>query len=274
VSNDKLTRLREILGELPSAIIAFSGGVDSSVLLWASNDVLREHAHAVTICSPLTPPGDRETACRVAHMLGVELTVLEIDLLKTPSIARNTEDRCYQCKKVIFRKIRSVARRLGIEHVLEGSNADDLADFRPGRRASIEAGVRMPLQEAGLKKSEIRELAKQAGLETWARPSQACLASRIPFGVRLSPERLSRVATAEMVLTDMGFSGARLRDHHPVARIEVPESDLGRVLHPTIRTDLIRRIRDCGFPFVTLDLDGYRLGSLNPLQSTDVEGDV
>lgn len=256
--------LLEILQTMPSGVVAFSGGIDSSFLLHAAHTVWAKNTLAVTVFSPLTPPGERDIASRIAREIDVEWIPLEIDLISNRLIARNRPDRCYHCKRLIFRQIRKLAARRGYDWILEGSNMDDLGDFRPGRRAAIELGIRMPLQEAGFLKSDIRTLSKTLGLSNWDLPSQACLASRLPFGQTITPERLDRISTAETAIQAMGFMNSRIRDHFPVARIEIPPDDFRRLLDPDTRSQLIRSIRSCGFLFVALDLEGYRCGSMNP----------
>ncbi len=261
----KSERLRRIIRSLERVAVAFSGGVDSAYLLSACLDVLgAERVLAVTVDSPLLPREELETARLVAQQLGARHEIVAFDELAQPEIASNPPDRCYHCKRARFEGLRALAQANGSYSLVHGENADDRFDYRPGSRAAEELGVRSPLAEAGLTKEEIRALSRERGLPTWDLPAAACLATRFPYGQALSREGLARVEAAEAALHRLLDTRAlRVRDHYPVARLEVPPEMIHQLATPPLRTQVSDALRQAGYAYVTLDLDGYRMGSMN-----------
>lgn len=259
----KLTKLKGILLGMDSVLVAFSGGVDSTFLLKVAVDTLGEKAAAVTAVSPTYPDSELKEACSLAGLIGARHVIVDSNELEIPNFAENDEKRCYYCKSELFAISREKARSLGFKNVADGSNADDALDYRPGRTAASELGVRSPLHEAGLTKSEIRLLSKELDLPTWDKPSQACLSSRFPYGTRITVERVEKVALGEELLRSLGFRQFRVRYHGETVRIEVEEGDLGRFLDDGVRRKVVVGLKSIGFVYVTLDLQGYRTGSMN-----------
>jgi len=261
----KATRLREIIIELGSVAVAYSGGTDSSYLLSVCADVLgAENVLALTADSPLTPRSEMAEARALAADLGVRHQVLPSDDLDNESIVANPPDRCYHCKFTRFQALLDIAHENDLAYLLHGENADDVGDYRPGSRAAQELGVRAPLREAGLTKAQVRALAHARGLPNWDRPANACLASRFPYGTRLTAEGLARVESAEETLRQAwSLRQIRVRDHFPVARLEVPPAEIERLARPENRAMALQALRDLGYRYVALDLAGYRMGSLN-----------
>lgn len=263
--DQKLARLYGMVAELSSAAVAFSGGTDSSYLLAVCIDVLgQDNVLALTADSPLTPRAELAQARQLAAQLGARHIVLRSDDLSNPQIASNPPDRCYHCKFSRFNSLLSVCRSEGINHLLHGENKDDVADYRPGHHAALELGVLAPLREAGLTKSDVRRHSRDRGLPNWDKPANACLASRFPYGIVLTADGLSRVEAAEEALRKAwGLRQLRVRDHFPVARVEVPSEHIQRFALPDNRTSAIEALHQVGYRYVTLDLVGYRMGSLN-----------
>lgn len=261
----KLTKLRHDITRLGSVAIAFSGGTDSTFLLAVCLDVLgTDRTLALTADSPLMPRAELDTARQLAHSLYARHVVLTVDDLNHPEIVANRPDRCYHCKLARFKMLVAEAGRHGLAQLLHGENADDVADYRPGSRAAEELGVRAPLREAGLAKSDVRALARERGLSNWDQPANACLASRIPYGTPLTGTALSRTEAAEQFLRrGWGLKQFRVRDHHPVARLEVLPDDIARLAQPQVRSEILQHLRELGYHYVSLDLEGYRMGSLN-----------
>lgn len=258
-----LEALESRLAALGSACVALSGGVDSSlVLALAARALGPSVVTAVTADSPIFPAGEREAAAGLAARLGVEHVLLATDVLHDPVFAANPPDRCYHCKGRLFDGIAAVACERGRAAVVDGANLDDLDDYRPGMRATDERGVVHPLLEAGVGKAQVRRLARRLGLAARDAPQQACLASRFPYGEPIDEERLRRVAAAEAVLLELGFRQCRVRHHGPLARVEVETAEIGRAAGAA-REAIERRLRALGFTYVTLDLRGFRSGSLN-----------
>jgi uncharacterized protein len=260
---DKETTLRSIVRALGSAAVAYSGGVDSTLLLRVCRDELGETCAAVTARSETYPEREFHSARQYAKSLGVNHIVIYTSELSIPGFAHNPPDRCYHCKRELFSKIRAVADAEGLKHVLDGTNADDPADYRPGLRATEELGVRQPLREAGLTKADVRELSKKLGLPTWDRPAQACLASRFPYGSEITKDALAMVAAAEDYLRSLGVKQCRVRHHGTVARIELSPEDIARFMDEKARREVVAKFRQIGYKYVTLDLQGYRTGSMN-----------
>ena len=260
--NAKIKRLRASLREIGSAAVAFSSGVDSTFLLRAAHEELGDKAVAVTVRSQLIPRHELDEAAAFCRQEGIRHEIIDFDALSAPAVIANPPDRCYHCKKEVFGLILAFARGAGLAAVLEGSNLDDDGDYRPGRRAIKELGIRSPLHEAGLSKAEIRALSREMGLPTWDKPSFACLASRFPYGERLTVAALERVERAERWLREeLGLTQLRVRSHGDLARIEVPPDDIPRLAARA--AEIAAAFKGLGFAYVTLDLQGYRTGSLN-----------
>jgi uncharacterized protein len=260
---EKLAKLENILGEMESVLIAFSGGVDSTFLLRVANGVLGNKAVALTALSPTYPEYELEEAKEFAASLGVRHILVESNELEISNFSQNDPMRCYYCKSELFTILRDHAASLGIREICDGSNSDDTGDFRPGMKAAEEKGVRHPLIEAQLHKREIRELSKTLGLATFQKGSMACLSSRFPYGTEITAQRVRQVARCEAVLREAGFRQYRVRYHGNTARIEIEQADFGRVLDSQCRDNVIRRFKEAGFIYVTLDLEGFRSGSMN-----------
>lgn len=259
----KQQQLQEILAGLGSAAVAFSGGVDSTFLLDAAARALGDRVLAVTARSLSFPARELEEARAFCRQHGIRQAIVDSEELEIEGFAHNPINRCYLCKSELFTKIKQAAREQGIAWVLEGSNADDTSDFRPGLAAVAEQGVLSPLRQAGLNKQEIRRLSRELGLPTWNKQSFACLSSRFPYGETITPERLRMIDQAEQFLLDLGFHQVRVRFHGNLARIETDEPGLEKMLDPAQRRAIYAKFKDIGFVYVALDIQGYRTGSMN-----------
>jgi len=258
-----LDRLRRDPRERGNLLVALSGGVDSSFLVRVAAEELGGRVIALTTLSPTGTEDDAVSAARLTKDLGVRHVVIAHNELEIPGYAANPTDRCYLCKGGLYDICRAQADRLGISHVADGVNADDLSDYRPGLTAAAEHGILHPLADARLTKAEVREHSRRLGLPDWERPASPCLSSRFPYGTPITLEGLRKVGGAECVLRELGFRECRVRYHDPVARIEVPAAEMPRLLDEEVRATVLRRIEDLGFLYVTVDLRGYRTGSLN-----------
>ena len=260
---EKEQQLLDSLRQLDSVIVALSGGADSAYLAWAAHAALGNRALSVTALSPSFPAHDREQVEALVRQAGLRHEFFETHEVENPQYAANNADRCYFCKDELFTALDRLAREREFSAVAYGLNADDTRDFRPGHRAAAEHRVLAPLLAANLAKAEIRELSRRAGLATWDRPASACLASRIPYGSEVTPEKLAQIERGEAILREMGFRQFRVRHHGEIVRIEIAPEELERALRLEITQALAQRFREVGFLYVTLDLDGYRQGSLN-----------
>jgi len=268
----KMTELKKILTEMESILIAFSGGVDSTFLLKVSHDVLGDRVLAVTARSETYPEREYRESVELAQSIGARHLTIETREIDNPGFAGNPPDRCYYCKSELFQRLQKVAQEESLHVVVDGSNADDVGDFRPGLKAACELGVRSPLKEAGLTKEDIREVSHELGLATWDKPAFACLSSRFPYGEEITDEKLAMVGAAEEILHALGCRQVRVRHHGDTARIEVPPEDIPRLASIEVRAKFVARFKEIGYQYITLDLEGYRSGSMNEtLSSATIE---
>ncbi|MCR4927470.1 MAG: ATP-dependent sacrificial sulfur transferase LarE [Lachnospiraceae bacterium] len=259
----KLQALKEYITGLGALAVGFSGGVDSSLLLAVAAETLGEKALAITAESPFNPLREMEEAKAFCKKRGIRHVILKADPLENDIIRSNPPDRCYHCKKMIFSGIKEAAKENGIKYIAEGSNMDDMGDYRPGFKAVEEMHIVSPLRKAGLYKAEIRELARIMGLETWDKPAYACLATRIAYGEEITAEKLRMIELAESGLMSQGFPICRVRLHGSIARVEVPEKDIARFADDSLRTEMYEYLKSLGFTYITLDMKGFSSGSMN-----------
>lgn len=264
----KFARLRDILKEMQHVIVAYSGGVDSAFLLKVAVDVLGNDAYGVLAVSPTYPSSEYDKAKDLANKIGAKLRIINTREIENEDFVNNPVNRCYFCKSELFNEITRIAKKENLKNMVDGSNYDDLGDHRPGKKALQELNVRSPLQEAELTKNEIRELSKRFGLPTWNKEELACLSSRFPYGEKIEIDKLRMVDQAENFLRDLGFRNIRARHQGKTMKIEVAPQDIKRFFDDDIRQKVISEIKNIGYTYVTVDLEGYRRGSLNEAVST------
>ncbi|HUI91921.1 MAG TPA: ATP-dependent sacrificial sulfur transferase LarE [Chitinivibrionales bacterium] len=258
---DKLEHLKRIIGKYKSAVVAFSGGADSTFLAWACKTVLGDKVMLVTAHSKTYPESELEGTKKTAKLLGLNHRVIVSEEIDIPGFSDNPPNRCYYCKSELFSKIKAIAAKEGYDAVFDGSNSDDLKDYRPGRKALSELGIISPMVEAGLTKDVIRSYSKSAGLPTAAKPSFACFASRFPYGEKITEQKLSRVGESECILREMGFTQFRVRSHGDLARIEFIQNEMDRGW--SMRAQIEEKLKQNGFTYVAIDTKGYRTGAMN-----------
>lgn len=262
--NEKMQQLKLYINKLGSVLVAFSGGVDSTFLLKVCKDVLgKDKVLAATVKSNLIPEKEIQEAQELVKLIGVKHVIIEFDEFKIPGIYENTSKRCYFCKREIFSKLVLSAKKLNLNYVVDGTNIDDMEDFRPGLKALKKLNIISPLRENKITKDEIRYFSKKMNLLTWNKPSMACLASRIPYGENITLEKLVRVERAEEILKELGVSQFRVRCHGNLARIEILPREIKRILDKNFRNKIVKKFKKIGFIYITLDLLGYRSGSMN-----------
>lgn len=262
-SKEKSEVLKDILNSMESILVGFSGGVDSTYLLAAAREVLGDNVLAVTARSETYPEREYFHAQQIAERLQVQYLTIHTKELEYTNFSSNPPNRCYYCKKELFTQLKKLAEEHRLQNVVDGSNADDLHDFRPGMIAMKELGVRSPLREAGLTKSDIRQLSLDMGLPTWDKPATACLASRFPYGTSIDEQKLGMVERAEEILRKRGFNQVRVRHHDSIARIEILPENITRLAAKNIREQIVFSLKEIGYKYITLDLQGYRTGSMN-----------
>lgn len=265
---EKLRKLRELLSGMNKAIVAFSGGVDSAFLLKIAHEVMGDRVIAVTAESPIHPSIDLEDAQKIVGAIGAKHLIIRTREMAKEEFLENPPHRCYICKLTIFSAIQQIASTQGIHIILDGSNKDDDDDYRPGMQALKELGVRSPLKEAGFTKKEIRQLSQRLDLHTWNKPAMACLASRIPYGQRITVDKLKRIDKAENYLRKQGFKEVRVRDHNDLARIEVSPNRIGLLIKTSTLEPIAQTLKSFGYQYITVDMEGYRTGSLNEVVHT------
>ncbi len=268
----QLDGLKSLIKGLESVVVAFSGGVDSALLAKVCSDVLGEKAIAVTAVSETYPEFELNEAKKVAKEIGIGHKILRTNELSVENFAKNPANRCYFCKTELFSKLKDVAKEVDFKNIADGSNLDDTGDFRPGLRAAMELGSRGPLREAGLTKKDVREMSKFLGLSTWNKPAFACLSSRIPYGQKITVDKLDMIIKSEDFLREAGFKSFRVRHHGTIARIEVPLIDIERVMDSDVRSGVVKKLKSIGFTYVTVDLEGLRSGSMNEVLADEEKG--
>jgi len=260
----KLQQLKEILSKMESVLIAYSGGVDSTFLLKVAKDTLDDDkVVAVTATSLTYPACEIKDTKTIAKKLRARHLIIKSDELFNQNFVENSADRCYWCKRELFSKLTALAKEYKLHYVLDGSNDDDIKDFRPGMKAARELGVRSPLEEACIGKDKIRSLSERLGLPTWNKPSLACLASRFPYGMKITKENLAKVDKAETFFRKFGVTQVRVRHHDQIARIEISKNEISKLLKEDVRNKIITKFKELGYTYVTVDLEGYRTGSMN-----------
>ena len=260
---EKTRKLESILREAEGVLVAFSAGADSTLLASMAHRVLGVRALAVTGRSVTLARAELDEAAALARQIGIRHRIVDTEEISDPSFGNNPPNRCYFCKDELYSVLRRVAGEEGLPVIADGSNADDLGDHRPGMQAAREREVRSPLMEAGLTKEEIRHLSRELGLPTWDKPAQACLSSRFPYGDRITPEKIAQVERAEASLRELGFRQLRVRHHGTIARLEIPKAEIPSLFAGGLSDEVVRRIKEAGFHYVALDLEGFRSGSMN-----------